>query len=156
MLPGVLLRNASLQFVCKYVNLRVENVSTLFTSECNMGDVLAIPIAHGDGNYFTDAATLRELEASSRILFRYSDREGNIVDEANPNGSLANIAGIVNEGGNVLGMMPHPERAVDPLLRHTDGTKIFSSIIKSLMSRRLGQAVDVEGQTLIAVETGRR
>jgi phosphoribosylformylglycinamidine synthase subunit PurQ / glutaminase len=156
LLPGVLLRNASLQFVCKYVNLRVENVSTLFTSECNMGDVLAIPIAHGDGNYFTDAATLRELEASSRILFRYSDREGNIVDEANPNGSLANIAGIVNEGGNVLGMMPHPERAVDPLLRHTDGTKIFSSIIKSLMSRRLGQAVDVEGQTLIAVETGRR
>jgi phosphoribosylformylglycinamidine synthase I len=156
LLPGVLLRNASLQFVCRYVNLRVENAGTRFTSSCNVGDVLAIPIAHGDGNYFTDAGTLHELESNNRIVFRYSDKNGSITGEANPNGSLGNIAGIVNEQGNVLGMMPHPERAVDPLLRHIDGRKIFQSIIESFMFQRSGQAVDVEGQTLIAAENGRR
>jgi phosphoribosylformylglycinamidine synthase subunit PurQ / glutaminase len=156
LLPGVLLRNASLQFVCKYVNLRVENADTRFTSACNVGDVLSIPIAHGDGNYFTDADTLRKLDENNQIVFRYSDRDGNVIAEANPNGSLGNIAGIINRQGNVLGMMPHPERAVDPLLRHTDGRKLFTSIIDSFVSQRFGQAVDVGGQTLIAVENGRR
>lgn len=129
LLPGVLLRNASLQFVCKYVNLRVENSDTLFTNACRRGEVLAIPIAHGDGNYFADDDTLSMLEANNQVVFRYTDEHGEATGEANPNGSLANIAGIINKHGNVLGMMPHPERAVDPLLRHTDGQKIFQSLI---------------------------
>jgi len=134
LLPGVLLRNSSLRFVCKYVRLKVENTGTRFTHACREGEVLAIPIAHGEGNYFTDPETLKMLEASNRILFRYCDREGNATQEANPNGSLANIAGIMNAEGNVMGLMPHPERAVDPLLGHCDGQKIFRSIITALAS----------------------
>jgi phosphoribosylformylglycinamidine synthase len=133
LLPGVLLRNESLKFVCRYVHLRVENADTLFTSRCRKGDVLEIPIAHGDGNYFTDTDTLKRLEDGNQILFRYSDRLGNITDEANPNGSLSNIAGIINWQGNVMGMMPHPERAADPVLHHTDGRKVFDSIVESLV-----------------------
>ena len=108
LLPGVLLRNESLRFVCKYVHVRVENADTLFTSQCKKGDILEIPIAHGDGNYFTDTDTLKRLEDGNLILFRYCDRSGNITDGANPNGSLSNIAGIINRQGNVMGMMPHP------------------------------------------------
>jgi phosphoribosylformylglycinamidine synthase len=156
LLPGVLLRNASLRFVCKYVHLKVENPDTRFTNACRAGAVLAIPIAHGEGNYLTDPETLLRLETNHQVVFRYCDGEGNITDEANPNGSLSNIAGIVNEAGNVLGMMPHPERAVDPILRHTEGQKIFQSIINSFLSRRMGQAMDVEGHTLIAAASGRR
>lgn len=130
LLPGVLLRNASLRFICRYVNLRVENASTRFTSACRQGEVLAVPIAHGEGNYFTDETTLRRLEENGQVVFRYSEPDGTITPEANPNGSLASIAGIVNEGGNVLGMMPHPERASDPVLGHTDGQKIFTSLIE--------------------------
>ena len=156
LLPGVLLRNSSLKFVCKYLNLKVENTDTLFTNACRPGEVLGIPIAHGDGNYFTDPETLARLETNHQVIFRYCDEQGGIVDEANPNGSLNNIAGIINEAGNVLGMMPHPERAVDPLLRHTDGQKIFQSIIDSFMCRRTAQTVDVAGHTLIAAESGRR
>ena len=133
LLPGVLLRNASLRFVCKYVHLRVENADTRFTSQCNPGDVLAVPIAHGEGNYLVDDATLHRLEQEGRIVFRYCDELGTVDAEANPNGSLANIAGIINENGNVLGMMPHPERASDPLLGHTDGQKIFRSVIESVL-----------------------
>ncbi len=129
LLPGVLLRNSSLRFVCKYVHLRVENSETRFTNRCSAGEVLAIPVAHGDGNYFTDPGTLRRLEENGQIVFRYCTPDGLITQEANPNGSMANIAGIINEQGNVLGMMPHPERASDPLLRHTDGQKLFQSII---------------------------
>lgn len=133
LLPGVLLRNASLKFVCKYVSLRVENATTMFTSRCTKGEVLEIPIAHGDGNFFADAETLKRLEGENRVVFRYCDTEGAVVDEANPNGSLGNIAGIINEGGNVLGMMPHPERASDPALLHTDGRKLFDSIVENLV-----------------------
>jgi phosphoribosylformylglycinamidine synthase len=129
LLPGVLLRNSSLRFVCKYVHLRVENPDTRFTNQCTAGEVLAIPVAHGDGNYFTDPETLQRLEDNGQIVFRYCTPDGSITAEANPNGAMANIAGIVNEQGNVLGMMPHPERASDPLLRHTDGQKIFQSIV---------------------------
>jgi phosphoribosylformylglycinamidine synthase len=156
LLPGVLLRNSSLKFVCKYLKLKVENTDTLFTNICRPGEVLEIPIAHGDGNYFTDPETLTRLEANRQVVFRYCDAHGDIVDEANPNGSLNNIAGIINETGNVLGMMPHPERAVDPLLRHTDGQKIFQSIIDGFVYRRTAQTVDVTGHTLIAAESGRR
>jgi phosphoribosylformylglycinamidine synthase len=129
LLPGVLLRNSSLRFVCKYVHLKVENAETRFTNQCSPGEVLAIPVAHGDGNYFTDPDTLRRLEESGQVVFRYCAPDGRITAEANPNGSMANVAGIINEQGNVLGMMPHPERASDPLLRHTDGQKLFQSII---------------------------
>lgn len=130
LLPGVLLRNSSLRFVCKYVRLRIETAETRFTNRCAPGEVLSIPIAHGDGNYFTDIDTLRRLEGNNQIVFRYCDVDANVTPQANPNGSMANIAGIINEEGNVLGMMPHPERASDPLLRHTDGQKIFRSILE--------------------------
>jgi len=133
LLPGVLLRNRSLRFVCKYVHLRVESSATRFTSACKTGEVLEIPIAHGDGNYFTDDQTLRRLEENNQIVFRYCAPGGEFTDEANPNGSLLNIAGIVNAEGNILGMMPHPERAADPALKHTDGQKVFRSIIQSFV-----------------------
>jgi phosphoribosylformylglycinamidine synthase subunit PurQ / glutaminase len=135
LLPGVLLRNSSLRFVCKYVRLRVENAGTLFTRRCAPGEVLAIPIAHGDGNYFADDETLRRLEERNQVVFRYCDAGGEATEESNPNGSLRNIAGIINDDGNVLGMMPHPERASDPVLGHTDGRKIFESIIESCLQR---------------------
>jgi phosphoribosylformylglycinamidine synthase I len=133
LLPGVLLRNASLKFVCKYVHLRLENADTLFTSRIVKGDVLEMPIAHGDGNYFTDDETLKRLEENNQIVFRYCDQSGNVTVEANPNGSISNVAGIINERGNVMGMMPHPERASDPVLHHTDGRKVFDSIVESLI-----------------------
>jgi phosphoribosylformylglycinamidine synthase len=135
LLPGVLLQNRSLLFVCKYLYLRVENDNTRFTNQCKSGELLEIPIAHGEGNYFTDSDTLKRLEDNQQVVFRYCDRFGNITDEANPNGSLNNIAGIINETGNVLGMMPHPERAADPILKHTDGRKIFESMIQSVNSQ---------------------
>jgi len=147
MLPGVLLRNSSLRFVCKYVHLRVENATTLFTGACEQGEVLAIPIAHGEGNYFTDDETLKRLEGDGRVLLRYCAPDGTITDEANPNGSLANIAGIINDAGNVLGLMPHPERASDPVLGHTDGQKIFQSIIERVI---LGD------HSLMTADSGRR
>jgi phosphoribosylformylglycinamidine synthase len=133
LLPGVLLRNKSLLFICKYLYLRVENANTKFTNKCAPGDVLEIPIAHGEGNYFTDPETLARIEDNQQVVFRYCDRSGRLTDEANPNGSLNNIAGIINETGNVLGMMPHPERVSDPVLKHTDGRKIFESIIQSFV-----------------------
>jgi phosphoribosylformylglycinamidine synthase len=137
LLPGVLLRNESLKFVCKYVNLRVENSETRFTSRCQTGEVLRIPIAHGDGNYFADEGTLKRLEDNRQIVFRYSDGRGNITAASNPNGSLKNIAGIVNERGNILGMMPHPERAVEKILGSTDGLKIFHSLVDSVVYQSL-------------------
>jgi phosphoribosylformylglycinamidine synthase I len=135
LLPGVLLRNKSLLFACKYLFLRVENADTAFTNKCRSGEILEIPIAHGEGNYFTDPDTLKRLEDNRQVVFRYCDEQGNITDESNPNGSLNNIAGIINEAGNVLGMMPHPERASDPVLRHTDGSKVFESIIQGVYSQ---------------------
>lgn len=133
LLPGALMRNASLRFVCKYVHVRVENADTRFTGKCKPGTVLEIPIAHGEGNYIADAETLKRLEDHQQVVFRYCDPDGSITDEANPNGSMHNIAGIINDQGNILGLMPHPERASDPILRHTDGQKIFQSLIESFI-----------------------
>lgn len=133
LLPGVLLRNSSLKFVCKFVHLRVENAETRFTSKYSKGDVLEIPVAHGDGNYFTDADTLKRLEDNNQIIFRYCELSGELTPSSNPNGSISNIAGIINERGNVFGLMPHPEDAVDPALGHTDGRKLFDSIIESVV-----------------------
>lgn len=134
LLPGVLLKNNSLQFVCKDVYLMTENIDTVFTNSISENDVLKIPIAHGEGNYFANEQTIEKLESNKQILFRYSSKDGNVDMEYNPNGSILNIAGIANEKGNILGMMPHPERCCDPLLGKTDGTKIFNSIINSFIN----------------------
>ncbi len=133
LLPGVMLRNRSLRFVCKFVHLKVENASTRFTSECRNGDVLKIPVAHGDGNYFAGDDVVKSLEDNNQVVFRYCETDGSITDEANPNGSLHNIAGIVNAEGNVMGMMPHPERASELELGSADGKKIFESLIHSVV-----------------------
>jgi len=129
LLPGAMLRNASMRFVCKSVTIRVDNAKTPFTSMCREGDVLEIPIAHGEGNYYADNDTLQQLLDDNQIVFRYSTTNGDVVDEANPNGSCLNIAGVINKKRNVLGMMPHPERASESLLGYEDGKKIFESII---------------------------
>ena len=134
LLPGVLLRNAHLQFRCQWVYLRVESASLPFSNEATEGQVLRVPISHGEGNYFADPATITELEAASRILFRYCTAAGEVTGEANPNGSLGNIAGVVNVEGNVLGMMPHPERCCEALTGGTDGKVVFESVIRSLMA----------------------
>ena len=133
MLPGVMLRNSSLKFVCKFIQLKVENAETRFSSECEAGDVLKIPIAHGDGNYFASSEIIDSLQEHDQIVFRYCSKAGEIDDASNPNGSLSNIAGIINKEGNVLGMMPHPERAVELSLGSADGKKIFQSMIESLV-----------------------
>jgi phosphoribosylformylglycinamidine synthase subunit PurQ / glutaminase len=131
LLPGALMRNASLQFRCQETHLRVENVDTAFTTETQKGQLLRVPVSHGEGNYFADPETLGKLEHDGRVVFRYTTAAGAVTDEANPNGSLNNIAGIINENGNVLGMMPHPERASEPLLGSEDGLAIFKSIVKN-------------------------
>jgi len=131
LLPGALMRNDSVQFRCEDVNLRVENVSSPFTRLCKRGDVLRVPISHGEGRYYADEATLDDLESSGRVAFRYCTPDGDITREANPNGSLRNIAGIVNERGNVLGMMPHPERASEGLIGGTDGLVLWRSVIEA-------------------------
>jgi phosphoribosylformylglycinamidine synthase subunit PurQ / glutaminase len=132
LLPGALLRNRSLKYVCEHVNIRVEQTNTPFTSDCSTGEILSVPIAHGEGNYFCDPATLDTLERESRVIFRYCDPAGALTDEANPNGSLHNIAGICNRERNVLGMMPHPERASESVLGSNDGRVIFRSMADSL------------------------
>jgi phosphoribosylformylglycinamidine synthase len=132
LLPGALMRNRNLKFVCEHINMRVETTDTPFTSLCQRGQIISVPIAHGDGNYFCDAETLAELKRENRIVFRYSDANGAITDEANPNGSLENIAGIINREGNVLGLMPHPERASEEILKSSDGRIIFSSLADTL------------------------
>lgn len=129
MLPGALIPNAGLRFICRYVNLRVENQATRFTRLCSNGQVLRIPIAHHGGNYYCDPGTLADLERNSRVLLRYCDGDGGVTDAANPNGSINNIAGVVNERGNVAGMMPHPERAVEELLGSEDGAFILRSML---------------------------
>ena len=132
LLPGVLTRNEHLEFRCSWVDLRTENTHTPFTHLASPGQVLAVPISHGEGNYQADAETLDMLERTGRIVFRYSTPEGEITPEANPNGSANNIAGIINERGNVLGMMPHPERSVEKLLGGDDGAIIFRSMLTPL------------------------
>jgi phosphoribosylformylglycinamidine synthase I len=132
LLPGALVRNKTIHFICKFVNLRVENANTPFTNRCEVGQVLRIPIAHNDGRYFCDKETLRRLERNGQIVFRYCTPDGEVTEEANPNGSVGNIAGIVNEKGNVLGMMPHPERASERLLGSEDGLFIWRSILSAV------------------------
>ncbi len=134
LLPGVLLRNTNMKFICKDTWLRVENSNTPFTNATQKNALLRIPIAHGEGNYFADPETIERLEANGQVVFRYADEHGNITSEANPNGSINNIAGIINERGNVLGMMPHPERYADKLLGCDDGLAIFRSIVKYINS----------------------
>ena len=135
LLPGALMRNAGLKYICKQVHLRVETTDSAFTNQLAKGDVLQIPIGHMEGNYYCTAEDLRALEAEDRIVFRYASSSGAITPEANPNGSLSNIAGILNEQRNVLGMMPHPDRSSEKLLGSADGWKIFASMIESLAVR---------------------
>ncbi len=132
LLPGALLRNANLKFICRQVYLRTETVKTPFTSGLEQGQVLKVPIAHGDGNYYTDEITLKSLQDNDQIVFRYSTHDGVITPDSNPNGSIMNIAGIVNKNRNVLGMMPHPERASEELLGSGNGVMVLKSIIENL------------------------
>jgi phosphoribosylformylglycinamidine synthase I len=135
LLPGALMRNRGLEFICKHVYVRTENNATPFTQNLASKQVLKIPIAHMEGNYFAEPVTLDELEARHQVVFRYSTPEGEITDEANPNGAAANIAGICNRAGNVMGMMPHPERASEVLLGSEDGRGIFESMVSSLVAK---------------------
>jgi len=132
LLPGALMRNAGLHFACKHVNIRTENQSTPYTNQLENGRVLSIPIAHAEGNYTCDDATFHSLEENNQIVFRYCDENGDITPESNPNGARSNIAGICNLDRNVLGMMPHPERACEELLGSNDGRDIFRSLTNAI------------------------
>lgn len=132
LLPGALIRNRDLHFICEHLNVRVETSDTPFTNEMTPGSVLQMPIAHAEGNYVCDEATLAELQREDRIVFRYCDQHGAVTDAANPNGSRDNIAGICNSSRNVLGLMPHPERACEDLLGSSDGRDIFRSLAATL------------------------
>jgi phosphoribosylformylglycinamidine synthase len=134
LLPGIMVKNESLNFVCKDVYLSVENKETAFTKGINDKNLLKIPIAHGDGNYFADEDTLKSLQDNHQIVFKYCSHEGTIDDEFNPNGSVLNIAGVINKNGNVFGMMPHPERSSDPVLGKTDGSLIFKSLANYILN----------------------
>jgi len=133
-LPGALIQNHAQKFICKTVHLRVENVSNSFSRECVHKSVLNLPIAHHQGNYFIGSDGLRQLEDNRQVVFRYCGPAGEVTEEFNPNGSVSNIAGIINEGRNVMGLMPHPERCADPAWSNRDGQLIFKSIINSLQS----------------------
>jgi phosphoribosylformylglycinamidine synthase I len=135
LLPGAMLRNADLKFHCEFVGVRVEHTDTMFTALCSAGQVLKLPIAHGEGNYFASPDVLAELETSRRIVFRYATAEGETTAEANPNGSLHSIAGICNEARNVVGLMPHPERACELAVGSSDGLVLFESVVHVLSSR---------------------
>jgi len=137
LLPGVLIKNNCLHFLCRYLYLKVENNSTPYTHLCEKEQVLKIPIAHGEGNYYVDKNTLRELIKNNQIVLRYCDAKGEITTEANPNGSIYNIAAVCNKRGNVLGMMPHPERCVEDCLGSADGKYIFNSILDFKKKRKI-------------------
>jgi phosphoribosylformylglycinamidine synthase len=141
LLPGAMLRNQSLHFICRDIYVRVENAATPFTSACKPGQVLKIPIAHADGNYYTDPVMLAGLQANAQVMFRYCDQDGKVMPEANPNGSLDNIAGIRNAAGNVLGMMPHPERCAESMLGNEDGRLILASMVEGLKNTKRVEAV---------------
>jgi phosphoribosylformylglycinamidine synthase len=141
LLPGALTRNASLQFRCEPAYLRVESTDTPFTAESALGDVLQVPVSHGEGRYVADEATLDLLEREQRVVFRYVAPDGSPVGDATPNGSMRDIAGIVNAGGNVLGMMPHPERACEPMLGSSDGLQLFTNVAQA--TARQGAFVSV-------------
>jgi phosphoribosylformylglycinamidine synthase I len=136
LLPGALVRNRSLRFVCEMVTTRVEAVDSPFTHRCPKGSLLRLPVAHGEGCFFADPKTLRELNANDQVVLRYTDERGHVIAEANPNGSIQNIAGICNSEGNVFGLMPHPDRASDPQLGSTDGAKIFLSMMDTVGATR--------------------
>lgn len=137
LLPGAMLRNRDLKFHCEHVHIRVEHTDTPFTSGCRPGQVLRVPIAHGEGNYFAEPDAIGRLEANRQIVFRYTDSAGRVVDTANPNGSAAAIAGVCNEPRNVVGLMPHPERACETALGSSDGLAIFESVVQWLKSGAL-------------------
>jgi phosphoribosylformylglycinamidine synthase I len=132
MLPGAMLRNRDLKFHCEHVHVRVEQTETPFTQRAVRGQVLKIPIAHGEGNYYADAETIRDLESSGRVVFRYCDSGGQVTPESNPNGATNNIAGICNAARNIVGLMPHPERACEDALGSVDGLVLFESVVSSL------------------------
>jgi phosphoribosylformylglycinamidine synthase len=134
LLPGVLMRNDHLEFRCIWTDLRVENTSTIFTSKATKGQLLHIPMSHGEGNYQADDETISRIENNGQVIFRYSDTSGNVTSQINPNGSVNNIAGIINERGNVLGMMPHPEKASEKLIGGDDGNIIFKSLIENTVT----------------------
>ena len=134
LLPGVLMRNDHLEFRCIWTDLRVENTSTIFTSKATQGQLLHIPMSHGEGNYQADSETIGRLEDNGQVIFRYADTSGNVTPQINPNGSVNNIAGIINKRGNVLGMMPHPEKASEELIGGDDGNIIFKSLIESMVT----------------------
>lgn len=135
LLPGALMRNAGLKYICRTVHVRVENTETPYTNACRPGEILQIPIGHMEGNYTCDAATLEELKRDNRIVFRYVNEQGEPTPESNPNGSLDNIAGICSPGRNVLGMMPHPERNSEELLGNADGFKVFQSLVSAMATK---------------------
>jgi phosphoribosylformylglycinamidine synthase subunit PurQ / glutaminase len=148
LLPGAMLRNRDLKFHCEHVHIRVEQTDTPFTLACSRGKVLRIPIAHGEGNYFAEPDVISRLEANRQIVFRYTDSDGNVTDAANPNGSMAAIAGLCNEARNIVGLMPHPERACESALGSSDGLVIFESAVLAMKTRRLGES---KGPALQAV-----
>ena len=141
LLPGAMLRNRGLKFRCEHVHLRVEQTDTPFTWACRPGQVLRMPIAHGEGNYFLPPDELRRLEAERRVVFRYTDASGTVTDDANPNGSVGSIAGICSEQRNVVGLMPHPERACESVLGSADGLMIFNSVVAALTAGVFGARV---------------
>jgi phosphoribosylformylglycinamidine synthase I len=141
LLPGAMLRNRDLKFHCEHVDLRVEETDTPFTSLCRRGQVLRLPIAHGEGNYFAPPETLAALRANRQVVFRYATREGEVTPGANPNGSTDNIAGLCNEARNVVGLMPHPERACEPSLGSEDGRILFESVVHTLAAHGAMEAV---------------
>jgi len=145
LLPGAMLRNRGLKFHCEHVNIRVEQTDTPFTALAAKGQVLRIPIAHGEGNYYAEPQVVSELEASGRVIFRYSDSRGEITDAANPNGALHSIAGICNPQRNVVGLMPHPERACEPVLGSADGLIMFESVLHVLSSQGAALSVGQDG-----------
>jgi len=132
LLPGVMMRNRDLSFICEDVYVKVENAATPFTNACQSGQILKLPIAHAEGNYYTDPVTLSSLQANAQVVFRYCTADGQVSSEANPNGSLDNIAGIRNAAGNVLGIMPHPERCAETVLGNQDGLLLFRSMVDAL------------------------
>jgi phosphoribosylformylglycinamidine synthase subunit PurQ / glutaminase len=148
LLPGAMLRNRDLKFHCEHVHIRVEQTDTPFTLACSRGKVLRIPIAHGEGNYFAEPDVISRLEANRQIVFRYTDSDGNVTDAANPNGSMAAIAGLCNEARNIVGLMPHPERACESALGSSDGLVIFESAVLAMKTGRLGES---KGPALQAV-----
>jgi len=136
LLPGAMLRNRALRFICKFVEVRVERTDTPFTNRFQPGQVIRMPIAHNEGNYVVDRATLKQMNTRGQVLLRYCDADGNTTDAANPNGSMESIAGITNEAGNVMGLMPHPERCSEPELGSVDGRLLFESLINSMVLAR--------------------